>query len=58
MGDTIKDYIAEKKKKLEELIKSRPKANCSDTYSSASDVKREEQIEELEDQIKELHAQM
>jgi len=51
MGNGIEEQINEKKAKLHELVKSRPKANCSDTYSSAIDVRREEQVEELEEEI-------
>ena len=48
------DLLMEKKKKLEELKASRSKANCSTTVSKASDIFREEEIEELEEEIKKL----
>jgi len=49
--------LEEKKKKLEKLKASRSEANCSSTVSKASDVFREEEIEELENEIKKLEEQ-
>ena len=49
-----KDELAEKKKKLQELIRARSKANCSSVVSSEIDVRRETEIEELEEEIQEL----
>jgi hypothetical protein len=54
MTQDIEQQIEDKKLKLQELIRSRPKANCSDTYSSAIDVRRETEIEELEEEIEAL----
>jgi len=50
----VKNLLKEKKNKLNELLKARSKANCSSTYSSQSDVKRETEIEELEEEIRKL----
>jgi hypothetical protein len=55
----MKDAKAElerKKAQLEELIRSRPKANCSSKYSSEIDVKRESEIEDLEEEIQALES--
>lgn len=50
----VKDELAEKKRKLQELIRARSKATCSSVVSSEIDVRRETEIEELEEQIQEL----
>ena len=50
----ITTELEQKKVKLNELIKSRSKANCSAFYSSEADVRRESEIEDLEDEIREL----
>jgi polyhydroxyalkanoate synthesis regulator phasin len=49
-----KDQLAEKKRKLQELIRARSKATCSSVVSSEIDVRRETEIEELEEEIQEL----
>ena len=49
-----KDELAEMKRKLQELIRARSKATCSSVVSTEIDVRRETQIEELEEQIQEL----
>jgi hypothetical protein len=49
-----KEEIAEKKRKLQELIRARSKATCSSVVSTEIDVRRETEIEELEEQIQEL----
>lgn len=50
--------LKEKQTQLEELIKARSNATCSSTYSSKSEVERETQIEELEEEIKALESQL
>jgi two-component system cell cycle response regulator DivK len=50
----IKEELAAKKERLKGLIKSRSKANCSSVVSSAMDVQRETEIEDLEEEIGEL----
>jgi polyhydroxyalkanoate synthesis regulator phasin len=50
----VKDDLAEKKRKLQELIRARSKATCSSLVSTEIDVRRETEIEELEEQIQEL----
>lgn len=49
-----KEELAEKKRKLQELIRARSKATCSSVVSTEIDVRRETEIEELEEQIQEL----
>jgi polyhydroxyalkanoate synthesis regulator phasin len=50
----VKDELTEKKRKLQELIRARSKATSSSVVSSEIDVRRETEIEELEEQIQEL----
>ncbi|HUV08461.1 MAG TPA: hypothetical protein VMX75_12070 [Spirochaetia bacterium] len=50
------EELEKKKATLKELIRSRSKANCSSVVSSEADVRRESQIEELEEEIKNLEA--
>lgn len=51
-----KSELEQKKAQLQELIRSRPKANCSSKYSSAIDVRRESEIEDLEEEIQTLES--
>ena len=53
-----KALLAEKKEKLHELIRSRSQANCSSKYSSEIDVRRETEIEQLEEEIRELEKKL
>ena len=53
-----KTQLEESRKKLAELNKSRSKANCSSKYSSELDVRRETEIEELEETIEQLEAKL
>ena len=46
--------IAEKKRKLQELLRSRSKATCAGVLSSEIDVRRETEIEQLEEDIRRL----
>ena len=48
--------LEKKKTRLDELKKSRSKANCSSLNSSEADVRRESEIEELEEEIRMLEA--
>lgn len=48
------ETLAELKRKLRELVRSRSKASCSNVVSTEIDVRREMQIEELEEQIRAL----
>lgn len=52
--NTKAEELKLKKAKLQELKKSKSKATCSSTYSSGIDVRRETEIEELEEEIKKL----
>jgi hypothetical protein len=49
-----KEELAEKKRRLEELVRSRSRATCAGVFSSEIDVRRETQIEELEEEIRRL----
>ena len=49
-----KDQLAEMRRKLQELIRARSKATCSSVVSTEIGVRRETEIEELEEQIQEL----
>ena len=48
------DELAESKRKLQELIRARSQATCATVVSSEIDVRRETEIEELEEEIQEL----
>jgi hypothetical protein len=48
------EEIAEKKRKLQELLRSRSKATCAGVLSSEIDVRRETEIEQLEEDIRGL----
>jgi len=56
--EEIQKQLKSKKERLEELIKARSKATCATTYSSKTDVDRETEIEELEDEIKALESKL
>jgi polyhydroxyalkanoate synthesis regulator phasin len=49
-----KDELAEMKRKLQELIRARSKATCSSVVSTETDVRRETEIEDLEERIQDL----
>jgi hypothetical protein len=49
---SAKENLVEMKRKLRELIRSRSQASCSRVVSTEIDVRREMQIEELEEQIR------
>jgi hypothetical protein len=48
------EELAEMKRRLQELVRSRSKATCAGVLSSEIDVRRETQIEELEEEIRRL----
>ena len=48
------EELAEMKRRLQELVRSRSKAACAGILSSEIDVRRETQIEELEEEIRRL----
>lgn len=50
----VKNELAEMKRKLRELIRARSKCVCSSVISTEIHVRRETEIEELEEQIQEL----
>ena len=51
-----KSELEEKKARLQTLLESRSQANCDTRHLTAADVRREEEIEELEDEIQALEA--
>lgn len=51
---SAKDELLEMKRKLQELIRARSKATCSSVVSTGIDVRRETEIEDLEEQIQQL----
>ncbi len=48
------DELVDKKRKLQELIRARSRATCAGVLSSEVDVRRETEIEELEEEIRKL----
>ncbi len=54
----VKDELAENKRKLRELIRARSDATCASVVSSEIDVRRETEIEELEEEIQRLEKQL
>jgi len=52
--EDLKVQLEEKILRLEQLIKLRPKAYCSEVHSSAEDVRRESEIDEIEEEIKQI----
>jgi len=54
----VKSELDKKNAQLQELIRSRPKANCSSKFSSEIDVRRESEIEVLEEEIQTLESQL
>ena len=48
------EELAEKKRRLQELLRSRSKATCAGVLSSEIDVRRETEIEQLEEDIRRL----
>lgn len=52
------EELEEKRRRLAALKLNRSKANCSDKYSSAADMRRALEIEGLEDEIRALEKQL
>jgi hypothetical protein len=50
----LKAELEKKVKRLDELVKRRSKAYCATVHSSGSEVKRETEIDELEQDIKRI----
>ena len=57
--ETKESVLEQKKERLQKLLDSRSKSACdTDTrHLSAADIRREQEIEELEDEIKALEKQ-
>jgi len=54
----LQETLQKKRRELEELVKSRSKANCIDVNSSPGSVTHQLKIEELEDEIAELEKKL
>jgi len=52
--EDIHRQIERKRDRLKLLLEQRSKANCDTRHLSPSDIKREEEIEELEEEIAEM----
>ena len=52
--EDIKSELEAKKTKLRELLESKSKANCDTRHLSAADVRREQEIEDLEEEISQI----
>ena len=56
--EDITKQLEEKRAQLKQLKKNQSDANCSSTHSSGADMRREMEMEDLEDQIKALENQL
>jgi gas vesicle protein len=56
--ENLKKTLEEKVTRLQELVKARSKAFCTSVNSSADEVKRETEIDELEQDIKAIEAKL
>ena len=56
--ESLKAQLKEKTTRLQELVNSRPKAYCSEINSSAEDVRRETEIDELEEEINRIEKEL
>jgi hypothetical protein len=54
----LNSQLKEKSLRLQELVNSRSKAYCSEINSSAEDVKRETEIDELEEEINQIEKEL
>ena len=54
----LQNQLDARKRELQELIRSRSKASCSDVVSTEIDVRRETRIEELEEEIQQLQKEL
>lgn len=52
--ENAKTELETKKRRLAELLESKSKANCDTRHLSPADVKREQEIEDLEGEIEAL----
>jgi len=50
----LKKQLESKVLRLQELIKARSKAYCTSVHSTGAEIKREAEIDELEEEIKKL----
>ena len=56
--ENLKEKIKDRKEKLRTLLESKSKANCDTRHLSAADIQREEEIEDLEDEIAALEKKL
>lgn len=54
----LKEQLEEKVMRLKTLVDARSKAYCSSINSSEEDVKRETEIEDLEDEIRRIENEL
>lgn len=54
----LEKELREKVQKLDELVKARSKAYCSSVHSTAEDVRRETEIEILEEEIHKIEEEL
>ena len=57
MEDT-RSELDRKKSRLDALLDQRSKANCDTRHLSAADLKREQEIEDLEEEVRELQKKL
>jgi hypothetical protein len=58
MDEDLKKQLEQKILRLQALVSSRSKAFCSTVNSSEEDVKRETEIDDLEEEIKDLEKKL
>ena len=56
--EDLKKELEKKVIRLQELVKARSKAYCTSVNSSADEVRRETEIDELEQEIKRLESKL
>jgi hypothetical protein len=56
--EDLKKELEKKVNRLQELVQARSKAYCTSVNSSADEVKRETEIDELEQEIKKLETKL
>ena len=56
--ENLKEKIEDRKEKLRTLLESKSKANCDTRHLSAADIQREEEIEDLEEEIAALEKKL
>jgi len=57
MSETA-ELLEQKRRQLQALRQSRPSANCAKGHSSEADVRREMEVEDLEEEIRQLEKKL